>query len=299
MNEHPNTLVLWLKEIRANFLLLPVVLVAVGAGAAHRAGPVHLPSLALILVGVILAHVSVNLFNEYSDWRTGIDEHTPRTPFSGGSGILQAGLIPPRQVRIAAWGILGISFVIGCVLAARAGWEVMFFMVAGGATAVFYTEKLARWMLGELASGLTLGTFVVLGAYFVLRGELSTTAVWASLSPGLLTSLLLLLNEFPDADADRAGGRRHLVIVLGKRTASILYALVVLLVYCVILAGVFTGSLPRFSLLALLTIPVAAKAVITALRYYDNDDLLLPAQGMNVIMVLVTDALLAVGLFLG
>ena len=95
MNEHPNTLVLWLKEIRANFLLLPVVLVAVGAGAAHRAGPVHLPSLALILVGVILAHVSVNLFNEYSDWRTGIDEHTPRTPFSGGSGILQAGLIPP------------------------------------------------------------------------------------------------------------------------------------------------------------------------------------------------------------
>jgi 1,4-dihydroxy-2-naphthoate octaprenyltransferase len=295
----PSTLTLWLREVRANFLVLAVVLVLIGGAAGLRTGSFQLTAFLLTMLGVVLAHASVNLFNEYSDWRTGIDANTIKTPFSGGSGTLQAGLLPPGQVRAAAWGTLLAAFVIGLALAIRSGWPVFALMAAGGLAAIFYTERLARWTLGELASGLTLGSFVVLGAYYVLAGRFDSTIVWASVPPGILTSLLLFLNEFPDAEADRDGGRRHLVIVLGKPRAAALYAVLLMAVYGVIAAGVLIGALPWGTLLAMLTFPLAVKAVILTARHHSDTPRLIPAQGMNVIVVLATDFLLAAGLLIG
>ena len=165
-------------------------------------------------------------------------------------------------------------------------------------SSVFYIFPLARWSIGELAAGLCLGTFVVLGTYYVLAGALTLPVIILSIPPGLLTAQLLFLNEFPDAEADAAGGRRHLVILLGKRRAAKLYALVMALIYLIIVSAAAARILPMWSLLALATLPLAVKASLTALDHHSDHDRLLPALGANVMTVLGTDLALAVGLFI-
>jgi 1,4-dihydroxy-2-naphthoate octaprenyltransferase len=171
-------------------------------------------------------------------------------------------------------------------------------IVLGGLASVLYTTHLAKWALGELAAGLCLGTLVVIGTYYVLAQTVTLPLVVLALPPGLLTAQLLFLNEFPDADADRAGGRRHLVIRLGRRRAAVLYAAVMVLTYAVIVAGAATRLLPLWTLLGLLTAPLAAKASLTALKYHGDTPKLVPALGANVMTVLGTDLALAVALFL-
>ncbi len=290
---------IWLREARANFLALAVALVMIGGAAALYAGTFNVWLFLLTMAGIIIVHASVNMFNEYSDWRTGIDSHTLKTQFSGGTGTIQEGLLKPGQVRAASWITLMIAFLIGLWLASVSGWPVLLLMGIGGITAVTYTNFLARWTLGELASGIALGSLVVLGAFFVQTGSFSTAVIWASVPAGILTFLLLLLNEFPDAEADRAGGRRHLVIVLGKPRAAALYCILLLGVYLSILAGVFLGGMPRWTLIGLLTFPLAARTALLTLRHHDDTPRLIPAQGMNVMVVLATDFLLAAGFVLG
>ncbi|MDP2981712.1 MAG: prenyltransferase [Candidatus Latescibacter sp.] len=290
---------IWLRQTRANFLILSVLLVAIGGAAGWRDGSFHVVLFLLTVIGVVSAHTSVNLFNEYSDWRTGIDFHTLKTPFSGGSGTLQEELLKPRQVITAAWITLLFAFIIGLGLAWSAGWMILVFMAAGGLTMVFYSDYLARWMLGEIASGITLGSMVVAGAYYVQTGTLTPGIIWASIPPGILTALLLFLNEFPDAEADSAGGRRHLVIVLGKRRAAILYAASLLAMYVLLVAGVLAGKNPTGVLLGLLTLPLALITSYRALRYHSDTPSLIPAQGLNVIIVLGTDLLMAIGFIIG
>ena len=122
--------------------------------------------------------------------------------------------------------------------------------------------------------------------------------IWLSIPPGILTALLLLLNEFPDAEADRQGGRRHLVIVLGWQRAAVVYVTALAASYLILVLGVVLGRLPATVLLALLTLPLALKASLGALRHGANLERLVPALGANVGVVLGTDLLIAVGCLL-
>jgi 1,4-dihydroxy-2-naphthoate octaprenyltransferase len=250
------------------------------------------------MAGVVLAHAAVNLFNEISDYRTGIDDHTQRTPFSGGSGRLQARLTTPGAVWAAAVATLLSALLIGLYLTWVSGWELFLFILAGGFATVFYTSHMSRWVLGELAAGSCLGTFVVLGTYFVQASTLTGTVIWHSVPPGILTALLLLLNEFPDMEADLTGGRRNLVIVLGRQRAAALYAFGLALCYILLVLGVVLGISPMTVLLTLLTLPLAINAASRAMKHGDDLEKLIPALGANVGLVLGTDLLLAVALFL-
>jgi 1,4-dihydroxy-2-naphthoate octaprenyltransferase len=114
----------------------------------------------------------------------------------------------------------------------------------------------------------------------------------------LLTANLLLLNEFPDYEADKKGGRYHLVIALGKRKAARLYAGIMVITYLCIIGGVISKFIPAITLIALIPIPFAIKAIIFSLRYYDNLEKIIPALKANIITVLGTDILLALAFFL-
>jgi 1,4-dihydroxy-2-naphthoate octaprenyltransferase len=117
----------------------------------------------------------------------------------------------------------------------------------------------------------------------------------ASLAPGVLTSNLLFLNEFPDWEADRKGGRRHFVISLGKRDASYLFVALLTASYLCIIIGVLSRMMPVLTLIGLGTIGFGWKAAKGALKYYDDTEKLVPVLGVNVITILGTQALLAVG----
>ena len=181
------------------------------------------------------AHISVNAFNEYCDFRSGLDGRTVRTPFSGGSGSL------PEKPGMARWALL----TAGLTLAITAGIGVYFLLIRGLAllpvgclgfvVIVAYTPWLTRRpILCLLAPGVGFGPLMVLGTQFALTGEYSWNGFVASLVPLFLVSNLLLLNQFPDVLADRSVGRRHVLILLGPRGGSLIYSLFLLLNYLAI-----------------------------------------------------------------
>jgi 1,4-dihydroxy-2-naphthoate octaprenyltransferase len=294
----PNRFGIWMQQIRGPFLILAVVLTLIGVAAARHDGHTHWIHAALLLAGVLLTHIAVNLFNELSDYHTGIDRVTQRTPFSGGSGMMQAGHTSPAGVRLAAYGAMFAAAAIGFYFAFATGWLVLLFMAAGGLAIRFYTSHLARWLIGEFVSGLTLGSMVVLGTYYALTGQLTLPVVVLSIPPGLLTFQLLFLNEFPDVEADKQGGRRHLVIQFGHRTSAHIYAAVMVVVYLLVVLAPLLGYMKHTAWMALATLPLAVRAVLLTLKHFDEIRRLVPALGFNVAVVIGTDLLLAVAYFI-
>lgn len=302
----------WAIQVRSNFLALSVVLVLLGLALAglqikkSGEGSFSFLEAFFILLGVMLTHASVNLFNEYSDSKTGIDNNTKRTPFSGGTGLIQSGVTTPVAVSTAAWLTLSWAFVIGLYFIVLSHWVVGAIMAIGAIAIVFYTTHFAKILLGEFFAGLALGSLVVIGAYVAMtaspgdsaRGLFPPVVLLISIAPGILTALLLFLNEFPDVEADIAGGRFQLVIWLGRKKASYLYVAGLAATYLSIIIIPLLGYSSWWILLGCLTLPIAVKAGTITLKYYDDMEKLVPAMGMNVMTVLVTDLLLAVAVFI-
>jgi len=289
---------IWFLETRPQFLLLSVTLVLLGTAISRHEGYFDLLKFVLTMLGLLLAHASVNVLNDYFDYKSGIDLETTRTPFSGGSGVLPSGLLKPKSVYIFGVGCLLAALLIGIYLTFISGWQLLPLIFLGGPVIYFYTSHLTKWLAGEFWAGLGLGMLPVLGTYFVQTGSYSAEVVVASLAPGFLTANLLLLNEFPDVDADEKGGRHNLVIAFGPKTACRLYTGLMALTYMSIVAGVVLKLMPPASLIGLASIPFAAKAISIAFRHYNSVQKLIPALKANVITVLGTDALLAFGYFL-
>lgn len=303
-----NHITVWLAQTRANFLLLAVFLVAIGLAyaAKYGSGDFNVWHAVLIMVGTISAHISVNLFNEYSDFKTKIDFSTSQTPFSGGSKMLVTGQTKPRSVYIASVVSLLFSAAIGVYFSIVSHWSVAVIALTGGIAIVYYTPLLSKMLLGEFFAGLALGSLVVLGTFISMNGIpgmglsaiLPLEVLLISIPPGILTALLLLLNEFPDAEADKAGGRYHLVIKFGKKRAAWIYAAGIAMTFGIILLLPILGVSSAWVYLALLPLPLAIKASVTAVKEGTDMSKLIPAMGMNVMVVLGTDLLIAVAVFI-
>lgn len=288
---------IWFLETRPHFLLLSVVLVFLGTAIGWYDGAFHLGYALLAFVGLLLCHISVNVLNDYFDYRSGIDLKTRRTPFSGGSGILPASLLPPQQVLWFGLISLLLAVPIGLFFVIKVGGLLLPLLLLGALCVLLYTPVLTRLGWPEWAPGAGLGSLPVLGAYFVQTGAYTLPALIAAIPSGILVHNLLFLNEFPDAEADAQAHRKTLPIIIGKARSSIIYSILTVLVYLWIIGGVSAGLMPAFSLLGLLTLPVAIKAIQGA-RHYQQVDKLVPALGYNVIIILATQLLMGIGYIL-
>lgn len=286
----------YVLETRPQFLTLAAVLVLHGSALAAWHGSVHIGHSLLAALALILLQGSVNVLNDWHDWsRSGIDHATRQTPFSGGSGLLPRGEMEPGAALALGIGTLLAGSAIGLYLAWVAGWPLLVLGVAGALSVVLYTPLLTRIGLGEIMAGLGLGALPIVGTYYLLTGTFDIAAWVSGIPATLLTYNLLLLNEFPDAEADRAGGRRHMVVVLGKRRARWLYTTVEAGTFASIVAGVAAGVLTPWALLGLIALVPAVRAIRITLERYDSFEGLIPAQGANVQAVLGTNLLMAVG----
>jgi len=288
---------IWFFESRPQFLLLSLVLAFLGACIAWYDGAFHPGYAVLAAIGLLLCHTSVNVLNDYYDYVSGVDLKTRRTPFSGGSGILPSAALKPRQVFWFGLACFFLAVPIGVYFVLARGWLLLPLLLAGGVCILLYTPLLTRLGWPEWAPGVGLGTLPVLGAYFVQTGEYTLPAVVAAIPSGFLVHNLLLLNEFPDAEADRSAGRKTLPITMGQGKAAVVYSVITVAVYLWIAGGVAAGLMPAFSLIALLTLPVALKSIQGALRYQEEARLL-PAMAGNVLVVLLTQLLLGIGYIL-
>ena len=288
---------IWFLETRPQFLVLSVVLSFLGTTIAWYYGFFHLGYAVLAFVGLLLAHISVNVLNDYYDYKSGIDLATKRTPFSGGSGILPAALLKPRQVFWLGMTSFLLAAVIGIYFVVVTDWLLLPLLVVAALLILLYTPVILKKKWPEWSPGLGMGTLPVLGTYFVQSGEYTWPAVIAAIPSGILVHNLLFLNEFPDVEADASARRQTTPITIGREKSSIIYAALMIIVYLWIIGWVIADKIPAYTLIALLTLPFAYKAIRGARRYGDMEKLI-PAMTSNVRVVLLTQLLLGIGYIL-
>ncbi len=289
-----------LGPMRVPFLLLTPACVALGVATAYwQTSHLSGGQVLLVLIAALAAHIAVNALNEYVDYKTGLDLRTQRTPFSGGSGTLpQQPNLAPAALRIGLVSLAVLS-LIGVYFVALRGWQLALIGVLGVLVIVTYTPLITRVpALCLIAPGLGFGPLMVIGTHLALGGSLSAAVVVASLVPFFLVNNLLLLNQFPDVEADRSVGRHHYPIALGRRRSAVIYTLFLGLAYLAVVAGVVGGVLPATSLLGLLAAVLLPPVIRGVLRYADDLPHLMPYLGLNVLLNLVTPVLVALGFFL-
>jgi len=287
--------------IRTPFLLLTISCIPVGFASAIYEGHFNFLHAFLALIGSLLAHISVNVLNEYYDYKKGTDLLTKKTPFSGGSGALPSGLINSNQAFTIGMGsmifgaVIGIYFIIIYPI-------LLFLIIIASAIIFLYTPVLLRSRFAEVFPGLSFGPLLVIGAHITQLPqdyiEISTVPLLASIPVGLLVSNLLMLNEFPDYEADLKTGRNHGVIALGRKKASRLYVLILSFTYISIIIPATLSIFPLLTLITMTTLPIAAKTSKNVLRNFDNIAKLMPSLAQNTLIVLVIPILLAIGFIL-
>ena len=289
-----------LGPMRLPFLILTPACVALGFGTAlWTQGYVAPFQVIMVLVGAISAHISVNAFNEYFDFKSGLDFHTQRTPFSGGGGTLPANPHMVKHALVIAIATFTVVVGIGFYFLIMRGPALLAIGTLGLFLLIFYTPWIVHHpYLCLVAPGLGFGPFMVIGTHVALTGSYSWTAFIASLIPFFLVSNLLLLNQFPDVEADRDVGRRHLPIVIGRRASSLLYVGFLVMAYLSLILGVYNQYLPQASLVGLATSILAVPASIGSYRYAENVKKLIPSLGINVAINILTPVLVSIGLII-
>jgi len=285
---------------RASFLPLTVVIVLAGLSASFCTHHVFNPfDAALVLVGALLTHMAVNVFNNYFDYRSGIDARTVKTPFSGGVDLLVKGKMSPSAAFITGLTCLVGATVIGLYFLSRVFYPLFPLLVYGLIAIALYSPVLSRIpALSEIVAGSGFG-LMGLGVYVTQTAVIDGTGISIFVPITILVGLLLFLNEFPDTEADKAAGRRHLVVLFGKKRAAWIYVAGLVLTYAAIILAVATGVAPLTALVCLVTTPIAYKAAKIAIRNYDRTPELVPALASNVLVILSTILLLGVGFLAG
>jgi 1,4-dihydroxy-2-naphthoate octaprenyltransferase len=297
-------LLLILEELRAPFFTASIIPVILGASVAwSETGVFSLGLFLLTLVAGMSLHAGTNVANDYFDHKSRDDEINVEfvRPFSGGSRLIQKGLLTPRAVLVESLVLFAIGGVIGVYLAATRGPMILVLGLIGAFCGFFYTAppvNIAARGIGELTVGLNFGTLMTLGAYYVQVGRFSTGAFLASLPVAILIADVLYINEFPDYTADKAVGKTHLVVRLGKEKAVWGYLALTLAAYVSILVPVLARAIPPYCLLALVTLPIAMKAIRVAVSNYADSPKLAPANAATIQLHMLTGLLVAVGFIL-
>jgi 1,4-dihydroxy-2-naphthoate octaprenyltransferase len=295
----PSRWALFVNATRLPFLTAAVVPVFVGAGVAWKDGFLSAPLFLLTFFGAAFFHIGANVINDYFDHISGVDEaNLSPTPFSGGSRLIQRGLLEPKSVRNLALLFYALGALIGFVLMFLSSWHVILFGIAGFVLGWIYTAppfRLVHRGVGEIAIGVAFGPVIVMGTYWVQAMRWSNEALLASIPVGLLIAAVLYINEFPDRGWDDRAGKRTLVARLPIQVAIVGYGLLVGAAYLTILVGVILRVLPIPALLALLTIPAAWKALQVLRRFHSHPYRLIPANAGTIFTHLQTGMLLFFG----
>lgn len=255
----------------------------------------------LTLIGASFFHLACNVANDYFDYKSGTDAANiyAVAPFSGGSRMVLEGFVKPREALAISIVFAVLGSAIGLYLnAVSAGNVILLIGVAALLLVYGYNGpplKLVNLGIGEIGIFLAWGPLMVLGAYYVQAQSFSS--FWpliAALPPGILTTLVLVINEFADAEADRTVGRKTWTILFGFKKTLYIYLALALCCYVVILAGILYGGWPVWSLLVLVTLPLLFMAFRIAMKNIGNWTAFLPAVKMTILINFVFLVILSV-----
>ena len=294
---------LWLDAIRFPFLSVSVLAVLVGTAVAFAENSTFSRRYFLLaFLGIALFHASADLFNDFFDHLLGSDEiNVQKTPFSGGSRMIQSKVLSPAKVLAGAILSLMGCIAIGLFLNFRVEGNVILYIgLAGAFFGIFYVGipfKLAHYGLGEIAIFLSFGPAIVFGSYYLQTEQFSWNPLFVSILIGLLITLILFINQFPDYEADKESGKKHLVIRMGKKISVYLFIAAMAIVYSLLIVYVLLEILPLISLIVLISLPLPIKASIGLWKNYDNYLALIPSLAMAILTCISFSILLSIALF--
>ncbi|MDP9197219.1 MAG: prenyltransferase [Thermoproteota archaeon] len=291
-------LAIWSRAIRVRFLLASVIAAANGiAISIWKNNPFDPVYAILTICGVVCLHTSVDLLNDYWDYKRGIDTITTRTKFSGGTGVLPEKLLTPKMVYVTGILFLILGTIIGIYFVTVRGIVILLILIFATLSIYFYSTNIVNAGLAEVFVTVK-GAMIVVGSFYVQAGRIDPTAVFVGIIIGLLSACVLLITSFPDYDADKNKGRRTLSVILGKDRASKVLPLIMTLIYSMIVLGVSIKITPSYTLISLLSIPICLRAVIKLIKNYDNQNELVLSMADTVLCSRIVGAVTAASFLL-
>lgn len=289
----------FLRITRLPFLSVTIFAVLVGIVAAWATiGKLNWWYAFLTFLGVVLLHLGVNMINDYYDWKSGNDNVFKKpSPFSGGSRVIQEGIVAPKDMKTYALISFALGCLIGIYLVMQMNLTILWLGLIGVILGYFYTGEPIRFAhrgLGELTIALS-WALVVIGAFYVQAQTIPAGIIAAGSSIGLLVALVVWINEFSDLKADKEVGKDTLVVRLGLEKAATGYKIILSLAYLIILAGIGLRYMPITTGLVVLSLPIAWNASKIVSKEYKNIPKLIPAQAMTIQLQSVFGILLAAG----
>lgn len=281
----------WFRVIRIRFLLASVIAVSTGLAINWHLNHTFIPlDAGLTFAGVLALHASVDLFNDYWDYKRGIDTTTKRTKMSGGTGVLPEGLLNPSSVYRAGIGFLILGSVIGFYFVIMDGITIAIILGFAILSIYFYSTKIVDSGLSEFFVALK-GTLIVIGTNFIQSNQITMESILGGIVIGVLSSLVLFIASFPDYDADKSKGRKTLVIVAGKKNAAALFWIFPIISYFIICVGIFIDIFPILSLITLTSTPLLIKAGFGLKKHFNSIEDLIPSMSSTLMYSRITGVL--------
>ncbi len=263
--QKPRQFSAWLKAARPKTLPASTSGVLVGSALAYADKHFDLFSALAAFFVALALQIASNLANDVYDFESGADTNRTHGPLR----VTSAGLLSPRQVKTGLLVVLLLASVVGVAVimyshqTAPGAWPWLSALgVFAIAASIGYTTgpfPLAKLGLGDVFVLIFFGFAATSGSYFLQTGTLKTAALLLSLGPGLIIVAILVVNNLRDIPEDRVHHKRTLAVRFGERFAKIQYLLCLTLAYAVLLITVTIRLVSPWTLLVLLTLPLAFK----------------------------------------
>ena len=289
----------WFLASRPWSFAMTAISVSVGSALGAIDGDFSWSLYLVTLLGTIMLHAATNLINDYYDVKSGVDTREVATAQYRPHPLVE-GKLNAEQVRWAAYALYGLSTAIGIYLAATRGWKLLWIGLIGAFGSFTYTAPPLKYKysaLGEISVFLMWGPLMVAGAYFIQRQAFSMNAIWISVPFGVLVALVLLANNIRDIIHDRDKGILTLAIVLGRRKSLLLYKTLMVMAYLGIVLMSFLGPLYLWSLIVLLSVPLAFRLLHQMMTQVPADSDARTAQLDTAFGVLLVISLVLEGVF--
>lgn len=253
----------WLIATRSAVLIMTFISAAIAGLLAARDGGFDFVLWMLVTVGLLFAHATNNLVNDFTDHVKGVDKDNYfRSQY--GPQPLEHGLMTRNQViaYIAVTGLIALA--AGIALVAMRGGATLTLLGLGAFFVLFYTWPLKYIGMGEVAVILVWGPLMVGGGYYVMTGQISWQVIFASLPVALAATTVLFGKHIDKLDADAAKGIRTMPVLLGERNARYATLAMLTLEYVLVIALVASGYMSWL----LLAVVFAARWYWRAMRVY-------------------------------
>jgi len=252
---HLDVIAKWLISTRAAVLIMTFISATIAGLLALLAGQFNFGLWLLMTIGLVLAHATNNLLNDYTDYVRGVDkDNYYRAQY--GPQPLEHGLMTKRQLLTYA-AITGlIALVCGVILVVMRGPLALVLLGLGAFFVLFYTWPLKYIGLGEIAVLIVWGPLMIGGGYFIVTGQWNWNAVLAGLPYALGVTTVIFGKHIDKYDADKAKGIHTLPVIIGERPARYAAIVMMVLMYVLVVALVLAGYLHWIMLLVLLALTI-------------------------------------------